>query len=98
VFLQLHGDAACSPPFELGEGQAIQDSRTGTTQAAVLFQRGSVDAFRLRLPALGRLQLAGVWLDGKGSPWHLELLVVTAPDGEGCCTASCCQSHRYAAA
>ena len=46
---------------------------------------GSGDAFSLQLPRLGSLAKARLWLEGPGSPWHLQLLVVTGPDGESVC-------------
>jgi hypothetical protein len=40
-----------------------------------------MDTFRLQLPALGPLKMAAVWLEGHACPWHLELIVVTGPQG-----------------
>lgn len=75
VFLQLHGKACISPCVELAEPAA-------SAAAPAPLQTGGIDSFRLQLPQLGRLKLAQLWLEGRGSPWHLELLVVTGPDGE----------------
>jgi hypothetical protein len=54
---------------------------------------GAGDAFSLQLPRLGQLSKARLWLEGPGSPWHLNLLVVAGPDGEdgaGSLQCSCC--------
>jgi hypothetical protein len=79
VFLQLTGEAAVGPPVELQE--------PGSQQAEA-FQWGCQDAFTLQLPPLGPLRLAAVWLEGRASPWNLDLIVVTGPQGGrlcGCC-------------
>lgn len=75
VFLQLTGEACTGPPVEL------QDP-SGAQQGAA-FQRGCLDSFNLQLPMLGQLKMAAVWLEGRASPWHLDLVVVTGPTGKG---------------
>jgi hypothetical protein len=63
----------------------------GAASHHVLCPAGAGDAFSLQLPRLGALSKARLWLEGPGSPWHLNLLVVTGPDGEMiiiCCSAS----------
>jgi hypothetical protein len=88
VFLQLTGEACTGPPLELQE--------PGGPHAAgpAPFQRGSVDSFTLQLPALGPLTMAAVWLEGRGSPWHLDLIVVTGPQGR-CGRQTMVQSPVY---
>jgi hypothetical protein len=63
---------------------------------------GAGDAFSLQLPRLGQLSKACLWLEGPGSPWHLNLLVVTGPEGEEvagtlptcvCCSTSWTLQH-----
>jgi hypothetical protein len=58
---------------------------TGTISASskVAFERGGCDEFVLMLPSLGDLTSADVWLSQPDDPWHLSLLVVTTPTGEG---------------
>lgn len=53
----------------------------GAMAAAAVFQRGCVDSFTLQLPVLGQLKMAAVWLEGRSSPWHLDLIMVTGPAG-----------------
>ncbi|WIA17082.1 hypothetical protein OEZ85_013981 [Tetradesmus obliquus] len=72
VMLQLLGDQGSSSPLELQDAAAPADC----------FLRGSGDAFSLQLPRLGALAKARLWLEGPGSPWHLQLLVVTGRDGD----------------
>jgi hypothetical protein len=83
VFLQLTGDACVGPPVELRE-PGIQQGAA----AAAPFQRGGVDSFLLQLPVLGPLRMAAVWMEGRTSPWHLDLVVVTGPAGELCALIS----------
>lgn len=88
VFLQLHGEARSSPPVELLQQQPAAAGHAEAVAAAASsapFQRGGCDAFSLRLPHLGPLKLASLWLEGpQGSPWRLEQLAVTGPDGVCC--------------
>eukprot|EP00775_Hariotina_reticulata_P013433 gene13433-13561_t len=70
VYLQLFDEAgASSTPLELC------DPSHHTT-----FGRGCQDGFVVKLPQLGRLSKARVYIE-QGRAWHLELLVVTGPDG-----------------
>lgn len=47
-----------------------------------------MDAFTLQLPVLGPLRMAAVWLEGRACAWHLDLIVVTGPQGKyRACTA-----------
>lgn len=76
IFLQLTGEVCTGPPAELRE------QRSSAAPPLSPFRRGCVDTFCLQLPALGPLKLAAVWLEGHASPWHLDLIVVTSPQGE----------------
>lgn len=75
VFLQLSGEGCTGPPMEL-------QAAGGQLVAAASFQRGCVDGFTLQLPVLGPLRSATVWMEGCASPWHLDLIAVTGPQGK----------------
>lgn len=83
VFLQLTGDACIGPPVELREAGGQQGAAV-----AAPFQRCNVDSFTLQLPVLGPLRMAAVWLEGRASLWHLDLIVVTGPAGADCSDTS----------
>ena len=62
----------------LGERGATSGPRAllPSPPSAAAFARGAVDAFELRLPALGELSALRVWTDGRGAPWHLDFVAV----------------------
>ncbi|GLC54185.1 hypothetical protein PLESTB_000832700 [Pleodorina starrii] len=70
VWIELLGDQVTSGR------QALIDTSKDT------FERAQVDDFRVVCAELGPLRAVRVWHDGKGKPWHLDLVVVTAPSGE----------------
>lgn len=71
VFVQLFGIQGDSKPQELRTTKSLDST----------FSRKSVDTFNLQLHKLGILSKLRVWLQGPGSPWHLELVVVRGPEG-----------------
>ncbi|KXZ51726.1 hypothetical protein GPECTOR_11g173 [Gonium pectorale] len=70
IWIELIGDKVTSGK------QALIDTSKDT------FERGQVDDFKVVCRNLGPLKAIRVWHDGKGTPWHLELIVITLPTGE----------------
>ncbi|GIL93966.1 hypothetical protein Vretimale_245 [Volvox reticuliferus] len=70
VWIELIGDQLTSGR------QALIDTSKDT------FERAQVDDFKVICQNLGPLRSIRVWHDGKGKPWHLDMVVVTAPTGE----------------
>lgn len=55
--------------------QALLDSSKDT------FERAQVDDFKVQCRNLGPLKAVRVWHDGKGTPWHLDMIVITLATG-----------------
>ncbi|KAG2432966.1 hypothetical protein HXX76_008694 [Chlamydomonas incerta] len=70
IWLEIIGDKLTSGR------QALLDSSKDT------FERAQCDDFKVQCRNLGPLKAVRVWHDGKGTPWHLDMIVITLATGE----------------